>query len=151
MSIIIVAQSLKNDGTADIQIDGEFSPPPEKLRLLNTFDKNGSSVKFKKFGNCGIEFGIVPGLLPINSIYCFTVNCEEKDNMSRISPIGIQARLTEIQNIIPHLETFLKKSSRTISPEKMKNLKGKINFERNTIRALIRAAFTQIPVIRGIK
>jgi len=124
MSIIILAQSLKNDGTADIQIDGEFSPPPEKS--LNAFYKNGSSAKLKKCGNCGIEFGVAPGLLPI---YCFTVNCEEKDNVGRSSPIAIQASLTEIKEIIPHLDNFLQKSGRTISNEKRKNLKGKIDYE----------------------
>lgn len=150
MSIIILAQSLKNDGTGDIQIDGEFSPPPGKQRALNAFYKNGSSARLKPCGNCGIEFGIVPGLLPIDSICRFTVIGEEKDDIGRNSPIAIQAKLTEIQDIIPHLNNFLQKSGRTISQEKMKKLKGKINYERNTLGAWIRTALSRIPVIGGI-
>jgi len=144
MSIIILAQSLKNDGTADIQIDGEFSPPPEKQQPLNAFYKNGRKAKPKKFGKYELEFGIVPDLLPINSIYCFMVNGEEKDNMGRNSPIAIQAKLTEIQDIIPHLKNFLLKSGRTISKEKMERLEGKIKFERGTLKALIRSGLSKI-------
>jgi len=137
MSIIILAQSLKNDGTADIQIDGEFSPSPKKS--LYNFYNDARSVKTKKCGNCGIEFGIVPGLLPINSKYYFVLNCEEKDDIGRNSPIAIQAKLTELQDIIPHLEVFLQKNGKTISDEKIESLKKIIDFKRNSLKALIKA------------
>lgn len=150
MSIIILAQSLKNDGTADIQIDGEFSPPPEKQHRLTAFYKNGSAAKLKKCGGCGLEFGVVPGFLPIDSIYCFMVNGEEKDNMNRNSPIAIQAKITEIQDIIPHLKKFLQSSGRTISKEKMEALARKIKFERDTLKSLIRSFFSQVPIIGGL-
>jgi hypothetical protein len=147
MSIIILAQSLKGSGSADIQIDGEFCPPPNKQRRLNAFYKNGKAIKFRKCGKCGIEFGIVPGLLPVNSVFGFMIDGEEKDDLGRDSLICIQAKLTEIQDIIPNLENFLQKSSRTILPEKMKKLKEKIEYERNTLKALIRTALSQIPII----
>jgi len=142
MSIIILAQSLKNDDTADIQIDGEFTPPLEKQHLLNAFYKNGKKAKPKKYGKCELEFGVVPGLLPINRIYCFMVNGEEKDNKGRNSPIAIQAKLTEIQDIIPHLRNFLQRSGRTISSQKMKCLERKIKSERH--KAFIRRCISKI-------
>jgi len=153
MSIIILAQSLKNDGTgtADIQIDGEFAPPPEKQHPLAAFYKNGGAAKHKKCGGSGLQFGKVPGLLPINSILCFMVDGEEKDDMGRNSPIAIQAKLTEIQYVIKHLENFLQKSGRTISQEKMKAIKGKINFERKKACIRIRRFLSQIQIIGGLK
>jgi hypothetical protein len=150
MSIIILAQSLKGSGSADIQIDGEFCPPPDKQRLLNAFYRNGKAIKFRKCGRCGMEFGIVPGLLPVNAVFGFVIKGEEKDDLGRDSLICIQAKLTEIQDIVFHLENFLQKSGRTISQEKIESLKRKIEFERNTLKALIRAALSQIPIIGDI-
>ena len=151
MSIIISAQSLKNDGTADFQINAEFNPPPEKLKPMNKFYSNGSAIKFtmkfEKYKKLGIEYGFVPGLLPINHIFGINIIGEEKDNADRGSFICTQAKLTEMQNIIPHLKGFLQKANRTISQEKMLAVEKIIDFERSSIRALIRIAITHIPII----
>jgi len=93
---------------------------------------NTTNVEFKKCGNCGIEFGIVPGSSTIDPLVCFKINEEN-------SPIVIQAKLTELQDIIPHLNDFLQKNGKTISDEKIESLKKIIDFKRNSLKALIKA------------
>jgi hypothetical protein len=146
MSIIILAQSLKNDGTADIQIDSEFAPSSEKLRLLDEFDRNGRVIKFKKYGEDGIKFGEAPDFFRLDKISAFIVNCEEKDNIGRNSPIVIQAKLTELENVIQHLKMFLKKSGRTISTSKEELLRNKINSVRNATETKARIYVLKNPL-----
>jgi len=123
MSIIIIAQSLKNDGGADLQIDGEYSPKWDYSAKMNDFYTNLEKVKLVDQGN-GIECGSFrKGILPI---FCLNVLCEEKDVAGRGSPICIQAGIREIDSVIKHLDSFLVKSGRTISEEKRKIIKEKI-------------------------
>jgi hypothetical protein len=123
MSIIIVAQSLKNDDTSDIQIDGKFSPSLEKLRKLEEFDKNGRTIKFGEKN--GIKYGY------INNTLGFLINCEEKDNLDRYSPIAIQANISETNDvIIEHFNSFLENSKRTVSNDKKILLKEIIETAR---------------------
>jgi len=90
-----------------------------------------TNVEFKKCGNCGIEFGVVSSSLPFDTSVSFKIN-DETGN----SPIIVQAKLTEMHGII----NFLQERGITISAEKMKTIKEKIDFERNNVPALIKAS-----------
>jgi hypothetical protein len=145
MSIIILSQSLKNDGADDIQIDGEFAPSREKLRIFDEFDKNGSAMQFKKCEIKGTQFAKIHNLLSINEVFGFKINCEEKDNLGRNSPIVIHAKLTELIDVISHLKKFIKESGRTVSDDKIKWLRDKIDSILNTQDARFRILVLKNP------
>jgi len=134
MSIIITAQSLKNDGGADLQIDGEYSPKGDCSVKMNAFYTNLEKVKFVDKGN-GIEYGSLRKGMRLPT-FCLNVLCEEKDDVGRGSPICIQAGISEIDSIIKHLDSFLEKSNRTISKEKREIIKGIIKSKSKGINWL---------------
>jgi hypothetical protein len=118
--IIIEAQSLKNDGTADTWLQGRYLSPEDRIfRDLRKFRENlnktfGVSGKYEEDEKTGIK-SATPSWS--ESTILLKIPGEKRDNVGRVSPICIQLPFDDINNILPTLDEFSKKSGRTITTE----------------------------------
>lgn len=141
-----MAQSLKNDGGADLQIDEEFSPKCDYSAKINAFDTNLENAKFTKLEN-DIEYSFVKKtFFDFDPVFCLNVVCEQRDIAERKSTICIQAKIKEKDNIINYLDSFLKKSGRTISDIQRKSVKKII---KSKVKELEAAKYILLNYIKG--
>jgi hypothetical protein len=116
MDIIIYAQSLQNDATADILQNGVFLEKNTPIDLTN-FDARNKV--FTRPGRLGYNNKATGTKYVYRGRYLrIYVLSDEKDNIGRNSPIIIQVRFDDITKLEESLNNFLAKSGRHLSEEK---------------------------------
>jgi hypothetical protein len=136
--IVILGQSLKNDGTGDVWIDGQF--------IHNTSDSNSIDIKEflkrltsgmsnSKQLNNDIRYCVIKEFL--DRFFLFEVNGNERDNKGRIAPICIQIPKKEISAFEEAFNQFLNESGRTVSPENRKAIRKILDGEKNRSNKIV--------------